>query len=358
MTTHNRSLSVALGLLMLLPASPSLAQAATQTAPRRAIEKITDNVYRANNNNTRTTFLVTSEGIVLLDPMNRGFAEWFKAEAARQFNVPVKYVIYSHHHWDHASGGAVFADTAQFVGHANMLGYLAMPPAGTRLTDIVGEHAVTAALDKNRDGFVDRDEAKDELSDYEFTSFDANKDGRLSGPEVARGALSDVRPPTITYTDQLTINLGGKRVHVQWMGRMNHSSDMSLITFPDDSVLYGCDYVDVGRLAYRDMRYTNGMLPEWLAAIKKTETIAANFKLVTTCHGRLSGTAADLTAYLQYIEELRKEVAAGLARGASLAQLQATIKMEKYSSWVGYNWVPENVLGMYHFLTDKTSASR
>ena len=48
-------------------------------------------------------------------------ATWLKGELARRFNVPVRYVIYSHYHWDHASGGAVYADTARFIGHENML---------------------------------------------------------------------------------------------------------------------------------------------------------------------------------------------------------------------------------------------
>ncbi len=354
MSICRRSLPFCFGLLFLLPASPLLAQ----DAVKRSIDKITDNVYRASNNNTRTTFLVTNEGIVLADPMNRAFAEWFKAEAARQFKVPVKYVVYTHHHWDHASGGAVFADTAQFVGHANMPGALVMPPANMRLADVVGERSAIAALDKSGDGFVDRSEAKDEISDYEFSGFDANKDGKLSGAEIARGALSDVHPPTITYSDELNITLGGKRTNIKWMGRMNHSNDMSLITFPDDSVLYGCDYVDIGRLPHREMDYENGMFAEWMAAVKKTEGIAANFKLVTTCHGRLSGTAADLTAWREYIDALRTKVAAGIARGETLEQLKATIKMEDYSKWVGYGWLAANVEGMYHFLTDKAPASK
>ena len=85
-------------------------------------------------------FLVTPEGIVLADPINAEFAKWLKAEFATRFKVPVRYVIYSHHHWDHASGGEVFADTAQFVGHANMLSHLAMPPASTTLSQVVGQY--------------------------------------------------------------------------------------------------------------------------------------------------------------------------------------------------------------------------
>jgi glyoxylase-like metal-dependent hydrolase (beta-lactamase superfamily II) len=360
MSSCRRSLPVWVGYL-LLPLAPSLqaqVQAPAPVAVKRSIEKITDNVYRATNNNHSTVFLVTDQGIALADPINRGFAEWFKAEAARQFKVPVKYVIYSHHHWDHASGGAVFADTAQFVGQANILKNLAMPPAGTRLTDIVGEFAVTAALDTNHDGFVDQSEAKGKVTDAEFTGFDADLDGRLNGPEVARGPLSDVQPPTTTYVKEREIKFGGHRIQLTWMGRMNHSDDMTLITFPDDSVLFAVDYIDASRLPYHDMDYTNGMFNEWMAAVKRTERIAASYKFVVTGHSKTVGTAADLTAWREYVETLRSNVAAGIARGENLEQLQSTIKMEKYSSWTGYSWVADNVVGMYHFLTDGVAVKR
>jgi hypothetical protein len=36
--------------------------------------------------------------------------------------------------------------------------------------------------------------------------------------------------------------------------------------------------------------------------------------------------------------------------------MQASIKMAEYSHWDGFDWVPLNVLGMYHFLTDKPVA--
>src|SRR5919108_6612622 len=121
---------ILIGLIaVLVTASQAFGQAAQ--APRRAIERINGDVYTAINNNHRTVFLVTPEGIILGDPINADLSRWLKAELASRFKVPVKYVVYSHHHWDHASGGDVFADTARFVGHANMLEHLAMPPAST-----------------------------------------------------------------------------------------------------------------------------------------------------------------------------------------------------------------------------------
>ena len=95
--------------------------------PTRSIVNITGDLYRAQNNNHFTVFLVTDEGIIMSDPINRDFATWLKGEMEARFDQPVRYVLYSHSDFDHASGGEVFADTAEFVGHENMLEALAAP---------------------------------------------------------------------------------------------------------------------------------------------------------------------------------------------------------------------------------------
>ena len=49
-------------------------------------------------------------------------------------------------------------------------------------------------------------------------------------------------------------------------------------------------------------------------------------------HG-IVGDKSDITAVRHYLEELRDQVAAGIAAGRSLEQLQASILMEPYQSW-------------------------
>ena len=68
-----------------------------------------------------------------MEPIGTEFATWLKGELASRFKVPVKCVIYSHHHWDHGSGASVYADTARIIGHEAMMKRLAMPPAETPL---------------------------------------------------------------------------------------------------------------------------------------------------------------------------------------------------------------------------------
>ena len=104
-----------------------------QAEPERGIVQVSGDLYRAQNNQHFTVFLVTPEGIILSDTINEDFSNWLKNELDARFGLPVRYVLYSHHHWDHASGGRVFADTAEFVGHAAMRQALAMPSSGAPL---------------------------------------------------------------------------------------------------------------------------------------------------------------------------------------------------------------------------------
>ncbi len=335
---------------------PELRRSSPTEELRWSIEHITGGVYRATANNSGTVFLVTPEGIVLADPLNPEFSAWLKEEFESRFGVPVRYVVYNHHHWDHASGGEVFAATARFVGHANMHGYLEMPPAFTTLSQVIGQYEPVAALDSNGDGVVDGGEIPVDFQRFpgsrqsQFGAFDADQDGVLSGAEVVRGPLTFVRPPDITYTDEIEISLGGKRVNLAWVGEINHSSDTSLITFPDDDVMLIVDYVS-GRLPNREMDYELGQFEEWMTAIRVTEEQAQDFEFVATGHGPV-GSWEVVTAWREYLEKLQDEVTAGIAAGQTLAEMQRDIKMEEYSDWEGFDWIDENVLGMYHFLTD------
>ncbi len=81
------------------------AQAST---PNYQIDHIQGDVYRFAADRHRSVFLLTQQGIVLTDPMNTAAAQWLQQELRRRFDVPVKYVIYSHNHSDHVYGGEVF----------------------------------------------------------------------------------------------------------------------------------------------------------------------------------------------------------------------------------------------------------
>src|SRR4030095_16759734 len=75
------------------------------------IGKLTGEVYYARMDDYLSVFMVTSDGIVLVEPIGTEFATWLKGELATAFKGPLKNVLSSHHHWDQGSGAAVYADT-------------------------------------------------------------------------------------------------------------------------------------------------------------------------------------------------------------------------------------------------------
>jgi glyoxylase-like metal-dependent hydrolase (beta-lactamase superfamily II) len=252
------------------------------------IGKLTGEVYFARMDDYVSAFMVTPEGIVLVEPIGTEMATWLKGELARRFQVPVKYVIYSHSHWDHASGGAVYADTARFIGHENILKNIAKPPANTPLPQ-------------------------------------------------------NILPPELTYTDRLAINLGGKRVEVIWKPTA-HADDNTIVRFLDGAnVLFASDWITVHRLPF-------GPIGDAETAVVKTVE-AMDFEYFVCSHGML-GRKADVAANVRYREELRDAVAAAIAAGQTLEQAQASVLMDSYKDWEFYaQQRPQNVAGMYRALT-------
>jgi glyoxylase-like metal-dependent hydrolase (beta-lactamase superfamily II) len=301
------------------------------------IGQLTGDVYWARMDDYVSAFMVTSEGIVLVEPIGTEMATWLKGELARRFKVPVKYVIYSHHHWDHGSGAAVYADTARLIGHENMLPHLVMPPAATPLPQNV------RAQDANGNGQIELSEAQGNLK-TQFDLYDADRNGALSGAEVTRGPLAYVRPPDLTYTSRININLGGKRVEVIPMP-IPHADDNTIVRFVDGTnVLFASDWITVRRLPFGP----DVALKDEIARIKTVE--ALDFEHFICSHGML-GKKADVASNIRYREELREAVAKAIAAGQTLEQAQASVTMDAYKAWEFYEQQrPGNVAGTYRAL--------
>jgi glyoxylase-like metal-dependent hydrolase (beta-lactamase superfamily II) len=264
-----------------------------QSEPSRSITNITGDLSRATQNAHHSAFLVTSEGIILADPIGVEFAEWLRRELAERFDVPVRYVLYSHYHADHASGGAAFEATAEFVGHEHTKANLAAE----------------------------------------------------EGNEV----YANVRAPDRTYSDTLTIELGGKSVEMIH-ALPSHSDDSSIIYFPAERAVFAVDFVNVRRLPYRNLG--GGPIGPWIAANRDLQE-RVDYEIIAPGHGPV-GTRSDIDDSTRYLEELLAAVAEGMAGGRSLEELQQTVLMEEYADWAQYDaWRAENVEGAYLSLTNE-----
>jgi len=82
------------------------------------IEKISPHLYAYRYTFYRNFFLIGEDGIILTDPLTVEAAKILDTELRKISDKPIKYVAYSHSHWDHISGGQIFKDQgAKFVAH-------------------------------------------------------------------------------------------------------------------------------------------------------------------------------------------------------------------------------------------------
>jgi glyoxylase-like metal-dependent hydrolase (beta-lactamase superfamily II) len=196
-------------LAAMLLAAPAWAQGVMPNPPQREITKIAGEVYRFRNNFHTSVFAVTPAGIIVADPINADAARWLKAELQTRFNQPVKYLVYSHDHADHISGGEVFADTAIVVSHEN-----AKPV-------IIGERRPTAV-------------------------------------------------PQVTFRDLMTIELGGTTVELWYVGK-NHSDNSVVMRFPRERVIYAVDFIPVEAMGFRD--FPDAYMPDWIESLRQVEAM-------------------------------------------------------------------------------------
>jgi glyoxylase-like metal-dependent hydrolase (beta-lactamase superfamily II) len=320
-----------------LLATLGAALAVVQAQPRGPVHEIvplTGDLYRARNGNWYAVFLVTRDGIILGDPINPAFATWLKDEFGKRFTVPVRYVVYSHSHFDHAAGGAVFADTARFVGHENML----------RNMDGRYPHMPGDMVDRNRNGAVDADEIDIPtkaapgicgMGPGFFETIDRNKDGLVPPAELQ----ADIRQPDIVYSERMRISLGGRTVELIHPG-LNHSDDATVMLFHDERVLFATEFLadalvtsNPRSLPSACSAFDRHPLSEWIRSYRTVE--ALDFDRVAPGHGDVFDKAV-VTETREYFEHLVAQVSAGIRSGRPLPELRESISLERYKTWANY----------------------
>lgn len=181
-------LGVAIGLFAAALATSALAQ--TPQAPVYATTKVegTDNVYIFRYANHQAMFVVTKAGVIATDPISlrRPAAKAYIEEIRKITQAPIKYVIYSHAHYDHIAGGKPFKDLgATFIAHKN---------AKARIVEL---------------------------------------------------KPSDVVVPDQVVDKQKTINLGGTTLELIYVGK-NHSDSTLVMRLPKENIIFTVDWIPLG----------------------------------------------------------------------------------------------------------------
>jgi glyoxylase-like metal-dependent hydrolase (beta-lactamase superfamily II) len=288
-TLQKLALAFPLSATLAFPAV-TRAQDATPAA-NPDLQQFADDTYGFVNSGYVSLFIVTDEGVIAADPSSQGGperAEAFKAAIASVTDQPVTYLIYSHNHADHATGGDVFADTATFVAHE-----LAIP----KLAD-------------------------------------------LNDPRVP--------VPSIGFSDMMSIELGGTTIELHYTGR-NHSDNSLVLFHPQQRLIFAVDFIPVDRLPYQDLG--DSYPDEWIASLQWIEE-NLDFDTLVPGHPPLPGTKADVTEMREYLTDLMASIQvardSGLADNSPEMVEAVTADLEPaYGTWGMFaEWLPLNIEGI------------
>jgi glyoxylase-like metal-dependent hydrolase (beta-lactamase superfamily II) len=257
------------------------AQGQAPARPQIATTKVagTDNVYIFRNGNHQAMFVVTKDGVIATDPVAYGRpagGQTYVDEIKKVTDKPIKYLIYSHHHYDHIAGGQAFK------------------AAGAR---IIAHRKVTEHLKP------------------------------LGDPNTVL--------PDETFDGKKTIKLGGTTLELIYLGP-NHSDSNIVMRLPKEKIIFVVDTIPVGSVPGRGMIDIYPLEAEQF--IKKV--IALDWERLIPGHpgqpnDRL-GTKQDAKDILALMQEASAEMKKLGQGGKCWDQAEKEFKMPKYASWPGY----------------------
>jgi glyoxylase-like metal-dependent hydrolase (beta-lactamase superfamily II) len=266
-------------LLALSLAGTGQAQQANR--PPFATTKVegTDNVYIFRNVNHQSMFIVTKDGVIATDPIAYGRptgGQTYLDEIRKVTDKPVKYVIYSHHHFDHIAGGKAFKDAgATFIAHRR-----------------------------------------------------------------AKERLEQVRDPNTVLPDEAVsdsgrvITLGGTTLELRCLG-LNHSDSNLVMLLPKEKIIFVVDTIPVGQVPGRAMIDFYPLESE--AFIK--EVLAMDWERLIPGHpgpGDRLGTKKDAQDQLALLQAASAEMKKLAQDGKCWDAAEKEFKLAGYESWPGY----------------------
>ena len=238
----------------------------TQQQPQPLeIVPVKGNLHVIYGSGGNVAVLTTPEGVVLVDDkFDRNVPE-ILARVQQVTDQPVKYVFNTYHHGDHSGGNAQLGKSAQLISQQN---------------------------------------ARDRMA-----------------------AADQASAPSLAFSDQQTLYLGGSEVRALYLGS-SHTNGDAVIYFPQLRVIHtgdmfvrGAPFIDYS---------SGGSALEWDDTLN--EVLQLEFDTVIPGHGDVA-TREDLTQWKADFETFRSRVSQLVDQGKSEEEIKASVKVSDLKGW-------------------------
>lgn len=270
----------------------------TTTTGQTEIVELADGVFaRMHEGLTNAGILVGDDGVLVIDSLRvPSFARDLIKDVRRLSDKPIRYVIDTHGHWDHAFGNQEFPDSI-IVGHVNC----------RRELEELGEAW--------RENVIAR------------------------GNEWAEELRTvDIRPPSLTFDSRLELHFGGRRVDLVYLGRAHTSGDL-FVHLPDDGVVFTGDVAQDGGVPYM----LDGYMRDWIETDARLMDLP--FERFVSGHGPI-GEKPALAEAREFMAALVSGTEEAVRDGKDVAAAGEAVTaamQERFGGWRGFARLTEGV---------------
>ena len=273
----------ALMAVATLPLTHLRAQEQSQATDRIPINfgrattvQLGDGIYTFTKQGARNIFIVTDEGVIATDPISPEAADAYMDEIRKVTDQPIKYLVYSHQHWDHIRGGKIFKEAgATVVSHQECVKYFHRDPH----PDVV-------------------------LPDMTF-----------EGPRY-------------------DVDLGGRTLELHYFGR-NHGDCLVVMRIPEINAIFLVDLVTPYGVSGGSGLINDFYPPDWIRSLKQIE--AMEFDYMIGGHGPPKAPPWAVTERREYLEALMAAVKAEMDRGTPSAEVANAIRLPRFQHLRNYD---------------------
>jgi len=284
-------------------------------------EKVAEGIYYATASGTMTVganspiILTDTEAMVIDSEITPAAARALIADLKAVTDKPVRYVVDSHYHYDHAFGNQVFGPEVQIIGHENtrkrLLGNTM--EQYTYLSSIEPVPARVAALNER---------IAKETDPQQKAALERQIANSLAYLEQVKEIK--VTPPGVTLDRKMTLFRGGREIQILYFGRGHTDTDV-VVYLPKEKIVCTGDLME-SVISYMGDAYAD----EWPATLDRL--MALDFDTVMPGHGVVFKGKAHIEAFQRYLRDVVKQATELKKAGVTAEAAAPRIDMRAFAT--------------------------
>jgi len=277
---------------------------------------IADGVYIATGNGkmpvwSNSVVIINDKEVMLVDSSTSPTAaRALIADIKILTDKPIRYVVNTHFHFDHAHGNQIFGPEVEIIGHDYTREQL--------LGDVL--HSMTYVSFTG-----DLPQQIKALQDQIVRETDPKKKDALQKNLNLEAdfyrAQAEIRPtpPNLTFKDRMSIFKGDREIRLLFLG-IGHTAGDVFVYLPKEKILCTGDFL-TPYVSYMG----DGYVDEWIKTLEKLKSI--DFTVILPGHGEPIKTNDKIGHFQAYLRDLWDKTIDMRAKGASAEEVAAKIDL-------------------------------